>query len=168
MTVWKIRRSPTTNGTVWTGRLFRSIASLSLILLSTEAFGQDSVCGSFRRNLLGSWSAVRPVGIQGPYGQVSVRRGMTFNRGVYYQGLDLVALLEQSCRRRSSPPAKAVAQRSLCGNFRRNLLGSWSAVRPVTTQGPYGPIAVRRGMTFNRGVYYQGLDLVVLLEQSCR
>jgi hypothetical protein len=156
------------NRTAWIGCLCRVTALLSLVLLSTEAFGRGSVCGSFRRNLLGSWSALRPVAIPGPYGQVSVRRGMTFNRGVYYQGLDLVALLEQRCRRGSSSPTEAVARGRLCGSFRRNLLGSWSAVRPLTTPGPYGYVSVRRGTTFNRGVYYHGLDLVALLEQDCR
>jgi hypothetical protein len=154
---------------MWTmGRFFRSIAVLLLLLACTEAPAQDLPCGSFRRGIGGAWSAVRPATFQGPYGQISVRRGRTFDRGSYYRGLDVAALLEQQCRLGPPPSRQAFAQELRCGSFRRNPLGSWSATRPVTLRGPYGKISVGRGRTFNRGVYYKGLDLVALLEQRCR
>ena len=80
------------------GQLFRSLAGALLVLLSSEAFAQDLACGAFRRNLLGSWSALRLVTIQGPEGPISIRRGRTFRLGEYYKGLNLAALLEQNCR----------------------------------------------------------------------
>jgi hypothetical protein len=151
------------------GRLFRSFAMVSMVLLSTKAFAQDLPCGAFRRNLLGSWSALRLVTIQGPEGPISMRRGRTFRLGDYYKGLDLAALLERNCRGRipNSFP-ETLAQNVPCGAFRRNLLGSWSALRLVTIQGPEGPISIRRGRTFRLEDYYKGLNLAALLEQKCR
>ena len=150
-------------------QLFRSLAVASLILLSSEAFAQDLPCGAFRRNLLGSWSALRLVTIQGPEGPISIRRGRTFKLGEYYKGLNLAGLLEQSCRGRipNSFP-QTFTQNLPCGAFRRNLSGSWSALRRVTVQGPEGPIPIRRGRTFRLGEYYKGLNLAALLEQNCR
>jgi hypothetical protein len=82
------------------GRLFRSAALVSLVLLWTEAFADDLPCSAFRRNLNASWSALRPVTIQGPLGPVSIGRGRTFRRGAYYKGFYPATLLEQNCHRR--------------------------------------------------------------------
>jgi hypothetical protein len=82
------------------GRLFRSAALVWLVLLCTEAFADDLPCAAFRRNLNASWTALRPVTIQGPRGPVSIGRGRTFRRGAYYKGLDPATLLEQNCHRR--------------------------------------------------------------------
>jgi len=151
------------------GQLLRSLAMASLVLLSTKAFAQDLPCGAFRRNLLGSWSALRLVTIQGREGPISIRRGRTFRLEDYYKGLDLAALLERNCRGRipNSFPETS-AQNVPCGAFRRNLLGSWSALRLVTIQGPEGPISIRRGKTFRLEDYHKGLDVAALLEQNCR
>jgi hypothetical protein len=82
------------------GQLFRSLAVASAVLFSSEAFARDLSCGAFRRNLLGSWSALRLVTIKGPEGPISLRRGRTFRPGQYYRGVNLAALLEQNCRGR--------------------------------------------------------------------
>jgi hypothetical protein len=152
-------------------QLFCLLAVAPLVLVATEAFAQDLPCDAFRRNLFGSWSARRLVTIQGPEGPIALRRGRTFRPGEYYKGFDFAALLEQHCRggtlNNSSFP-KVFLQNVPCSAFRRNLLGSWSARRPVTVQGPAGPISVRRGRTFKPGEYYDRLDLAALLERNCR
>jgi hypothetical protein len=151
------------------GPLFRSLAAASLVLLSTEALAQDLPCGAFRRNLLGSWSAVRSVTIQGPGRPISMRRGRTFRLGEYYKGVNLAVLLEQNCRGRTPNSfSKAFTENLPCGAFRRNLLGSWSALRPVTIRGPRGPIPLRRGRALRLGEYHNGVDLAALLERNCR
>jgi hypothetical protein len=81
------------------GRLFRSAALVSLVLLCADAFADDLPCAAFRRNLNGSWSALRPVTIQGPQ-PVTIGRGRTFRRGAYYKGFYPATLLEQNCHRR--------------------------------------------------------------------
>gem|GEM_PF-971296 len=151
------------------GQPFRLFVAAWLVLLSGEAFAQDPPCDAFRRNLLGSWSALRPVTVQGPQGPASIRRGRTFRLGEYYKGLYLAALLEQICRGRTPNSfPKTLTQNLPCDAFRRNFRGSWSALRPVTIRGPEGPIPVRRGRTFRPREYYKGLDLAALLEQNCR
>ena len=150
------------------GRLFRSLAGASLVLLSTEALAQDLPCGAFRR-ILGSWSAVRLVTIQGPEGPIPISRGRTFRLGEYYKGLNLAAMFDQNRRDRIPYSFPETFARNLpCGAFRRNPLGSWSALRLVTIHGPEGPIALRRGRTFRLGKYYNGFNLAALLEQNCR
>jgi hypothetical protein len=81
------------------GLLFRSLAVASLVVLSTGAFAHNFPCSAFRKNLFGSWSALRLVTIQGPEGSISLRRGRTFRLGEYYKGVNVAALLEQDCRR---------------------------------------------------------------------
>ena len=152
-------------------QFFRLLAVAPLALLATQAFAQDLPCNAFRRNLVGSWSALRLATIQGPLGPIAVRRGRTFRPGEYYKGFDLATLLERQCRGgpRNNGSLPDVFPRNVpCGAFRRNLLGSWSARRSITVEGPAGPISLRRGRTFRPGEYYKGLDLAVLLEQNCR
>jgi hypothetical protein len=151
--------------------IFCLFAVAPLVLIATEAFALDLPCNAFRRNLFGSWSALRLATIQGPKGPIALRRGRTFRPGEHYRGLDLAALLEQQCRDRTlndSSLLEVFPQNIPCSAFRRNLLGSWSARRRVTVQGPAGPITLRRGRTLRAGEYYNGLDLAVLLEQKCR
>jgi hypothetical protein len=151
--------------------IFCVLALAPLALVATEAFAQDLPCDAFRRNLFGSWSALRRATIQGPEGPIALRRGRTFKSGEHYKGLDLAALLERQCRGRTpndSSLPEVFPQNIPCGAFRRNLLGSWSVRRPVTVQGAANAITLRRGRTLKPGKYYNGLDLALLLEQNCR
>jgi hypothetical protein len=151
------------------GQLFRSLTVVLLVQLSGEALAQGPTCSAFRRNLLGSWSALRLITIQGPEGPISIRRGRTFRLGESYKGLNLAALLEQNCLGRAPESfPETLRQNPPCGAFRRNLLGSWSALRLVTIQGPERSISIRRGRTFRLGEYYNGLNLAALLERICR
>jgi hypothetical protein len=128
------------------GQLFRSLTVVLLVQLSSEAFARSPPCNAFRRNLLGSWSALRLITIQAPEGPISIRRGRTFRLGEYYKGLNLAALLEQNCRGRASDSfAGTLTHRPPCNAFRRNLRGSWSALRLITIHAPERPISIRRG-----------------------
>ncbi len=58
----------------------------------------NSVLSYFRRNPDGSWTVTAPVTVNGPNGSISLSPGISFRRGVAFQGLDIAAWLDSQYR----------------------------------------------------------------------
>jgi hypothetical protein len=64
-------------------------------LVPTAAGAQQTVhCSDFTRNPNGSWSALKPITLNG----ISFGPGVAFTAGVSFGGVDLASILNQQCR----------------------------------------------------------------------
>ena len=50
--------------------------------------------------------------------------------------------------------------------FVRNANGSWSPRQQVTIQGPNGAVTLSPGVSFTRGVSFNGLDIAKLCDED--
>jgi hypothetical protein len=53
-------------------------------------------------------------------------------------------------------------------SFRRNELGMWTCVAPITIDHPNGRIQVTPGSTFSPGTVFMGVDLAGWLDSQTR
>ncbi len=59
-------------------------------------------------------------------------------------------------------------QQSPCDAFRKNPNGSWTSIKSVTISKPGGgAIKISPRMTFDKGVFYRGVDLAKWLDENC-
>ncbi len=57
-------------------------------------------CDAFRKNPDGSWTCIKPVillALQNPQGQLPIRPGFTFKKGVKFMSMDIAKILDKKC-----------------------------------------------------------------------
>jgi hypothetical protein len=64
----------------------------------SPVYAQSIDCSAFRRNADETWSATRNERLRGSDGTVEVEAGLSFHRGVPFNGVDLTAILDEQCR----------------------------------------------------------------------
>ncbi len=59
-------------------------------------FMPEDAVSAFRKNSDGSWTCIKPTMIFGYGGIIHIESGMTFERGVKYWGVDMVAFFDEN------------------------------------------------------------------------
>jgi hypothetical protein len=65
---------------------------------SSPAHAQSIDCSAFRHNADDTWSAARNERLRIGEGTVEVEAGLSFHRGVPFNGADLAAALDDQCK----------------------------------------------------------------------
>jgi hypothetical protein len=55
-----------------------------------------------------------------------------------------------------------------CSDFTQDADGAWSPARPITLQGPSGPIQIGPGIALHAGNFFLGSRLAARLDALCR
>lgn len=56
---------------------------------------EEELLAAFRRNPNGSWSPIRPIQL----GSITMGPGLSFNRGAFFSGVELAAVLDAAAAR---------------------------------------------------------------------
>ena len=54
-----------------------------------------------------------------------------------------------------------------CDAFRKNQDGSWTTVKPISIKTGQAQAQLSAGQTFNKGAWFAGINLAMLLDEQC-